>query len=64
MACVSASSLNVYKHLDHETVATVNDNGLVFIWSIDGDDAIQIGGIGKGKSNFTTDELIAKIWKA
>jgi len=60
---VKTSSLNVYKQLDDETVATVNANGLVLLWAVDGDEAMQIGGIGKGTSNFTTDELIAKIWK-
>jgi hypothetical protein len=60
---VQTSSLNVYKQLDDETVATVNANGLVLLWAVDGDETMQIGGIGKGTSNLTTDELIAKIWK-
>lgn len=65
ITCVKASSLNVYKQLNDETVATVN-NDLIFIWSIDheNDDAYQLGGIGKGTSNLTSEELIAKIWGA
>lgn len=58
---VNASSLNVYKKLDDETVATVNGDR-VAIWNIEGDDAIQLSCVAAGSSGFTADQLIEKLW--
>lgn len=59
---VATESLDIYKELDEDIVATVTKSGLVNIWAIDGDMAMNIGGIAKGTSNLTVDELIAKIF--
>jgi hypothetical protein len=59
---VPLSTLNVYKQLDDETVATVNSNNMVMLWNIEDGEAHYIGGIGKGTSNLTIDALIARAW--
>jgi hypothetical protein len=59
---VSTDSLNVYKELDEDIVATATKCGIVNIWAIDGDMAMHLGGICKGQSNLSIDQLIAKIF--
>lgn len=59
---VKLDTLTVYKQLDDETIATVAGDQ-VSIWFTDGDEAHKIGGIGRGTSGFTNEQLINKIWK-
>jgi len=58
---VKLDTLTVYKQLDEETIATVSGDQ-ISLWSVDGDDAYKIGGIGRGTSGLTNEQLIAKIW--
>jgi hypothetical protein len=61
MVCLPLQALNVYARVDEETVVTV-DGDMVTFWNLEGDLAYKIGGISKGNSDLSINQLIERGW--